>query len=214
MEKEKEFYNEVKNWDFSMFHIDEESLTDWNLYELLRKNSTKNSKILDLGTGGGENLLAYFPEAKEILGTDYSEKMIKTAKQNLKKSGRKNIKFKVMNNLNMTTRDNYYDIVVARNTVSDPNQIYKTLNSNGLLLIHGVDKLDCFDLKILFGKGQGYNDIKSMSQVDYENVIKAGFKKVELVPIYKREYFKTYDEFYHFIMKVPIIEGFSEKILM
>ena len=120
---EYEFYENVKNWDFSMFNIEEEFLTNWDMYKILKQSVTKESKVLDLGTGGGENLLKNFPEVSEILGTDYSTEMIETARQNLIKSGRENIKFEVMDNLKMRVPDEYYDVVVARNTVTDPKQI-------------------------------------------------------------------------------------------
>ena len=132
MNRELEFYNEVKNWDFSKIKYIEECLTNWNMYDILNKTATKDSYILDLGTGGGEKLLEYFPEAKEIIGTDFSNEMIKTANNNLKKSNRTNIKFKQMDNLNITTENNYFDIVVARHTCIDAKQIYNTLKSNGI----------------------------------------------------------------------------------
>lgn len=210
---EYEFYEKVKNWDFSMFDIEEEFLTNWDMYEILRKTANESSKILDLGTGGGENLLENFPDALEILGTDYSKEMIETAKQNLLKSGRKNINFRVMDNLKMDTAKNYFDVVVARNTVTDPKQIKETLKENGLLIIRGVDKLDCWDLKKLFGKGQGYHDTKPISQIDYEVVIEAGFKDVELVPLYVREYYKTKEDLIGLLLKTPILDNFSEENL-
>lgn len=214
MEKfEYEFYEKVNNWDFSYFDIKEEKLTNWDMYEILKENINENSKILDLGTGGGENLIENFPESLEILGTDYSKEMIETAKTNLEKSGRKNIEFRVMDNLNMDTPLEYFDVVVACNTVTDPKQIYKTLKKGGLLIIHGVDKLDCWDLKKLFGRGQAYNDNKHLSQIDYEAVINAGFKDVELVPLYTREYFSSREEFIAFILKVPILYDFSKESL-
>ena len=87
--KEHDFYNEIKNWDFSDINRTEENFTNWDMYEILRNNSNSESKILDLGTGGGEKVLKYFPETKEIIATDFSEEMIKTANENLKKSNRK-----------------------------------------------------------------------------------------------------------------------------
>ena len=169
MKDEKEFYDEISDWDFSKYEIETECLTKWELYDELKMLANKDSKILDLGTGGGEKLLEFFPEAKEILGTDFSEGMIETAKKNLVKSGRSNITFRLMDNLKMDVPDNYYDIVVARNTVTDPKQIYRCLKKGGYLLIHGVDREDCWNLKLLFGRGQGFTDTKSMSLVDYEN---------------------------------------------
>ena len=56
---EYEFYEKVNNWDFSYFDIKEEILTDWDMYKILKESVTKKSKILDLGTGGGEKVLKY-----------------------------------------------------------------------------------------------------------------------------------------------------------
>ena len=210
-EKELEYYEEIKDWDFSKFEIESESLTNWDLYELIKEVATKDSKILDLGTGGGEKVLERYPECALILGTDLSPGMIETANKNLKKSGRKNITFKLMDNLDMNVEDDCFDLVVARNTVTDPSQIYKALKKGGYLLLHGVDMYDCYSLKLLFGRGQAYNDKKPISVIDYENVLKAGFKDVELVPIFKREYFKNKELFIEFLKKVPILEDLSEE---
>ena len=210
--KEKEYYEEIKDWDFSKFEIETESLTNFDIYEILNSITTKDSKILDLGTGGGEKVLERFPEAKEILATDFAEPMIETANKNLVKSGRKNITFRFMDNLKMDVPNDYFDVVTVRNTVTDPKQIYKCLKKDGYLLIHGVDKYDCYSLKMIFGKGQAFKDKTPISIIDYENVLKAGFKEVELVPIHKREYFKNKKLFIEFLKKVPIIDDFSEEL--
>ena len=130
--------------------------------------------------------------------------MINTANENLERSGRNNIAFRVMNNLDMDVPKKYFDVVVARNTVTDPKQIYEVLKPGGYLIIRGVDKLDCWGLKRIFNKGQGYYDEKPISLIDYENVLDAGFKDVELVPIHCREYFTDYEKFYNFLLKVPM----------
>ena len=204
-DKELTFYNEIKNWDFSQIKYSAESLTDWDLYTILNNVAKQDFCILDLGTGGGERVLEHFPKVKKILGTDFSDEMIKTANNNLQMSGYQNISFKVMDNLNMTTQNDYFDIVVARHTPIDAKQIYKTLKPNGILLLQGVDKLDCWALKMLFKKGQAYNEIKPISLVDYENVLKAGFRKVELVPIHIREYFEAKEDLLALLLKTPII---------
>ena len=210
LNKEHNFYNEIKNWDFSNIKRIEENFTNWDMYEILRKNSNSESKILDLGTGGGEKVIKYFPESKEIIATDFSEEMIKTANENLKKSNRKNISFIQMDNLNMDTPSNYFDIVVARHTCTDAKQIYNTLKPGGMLILRGVDKLDCWELKRLFGKGQAYKDPKPISLIDYENILDAGFKDIELVPIHIREYYKTKNDLLALLLKTPILCDFSE----
>ncbi len=211
--KELDYYEKRKNWSFSKYEIESESLTNWDLYELLKELTNKDSKILDLGTAGGEKVLTKFPDCDEILGTDLSPNMIETANANLKISGKKNISFRVMDNLKMDVPNNYYDIVVARHTVTDPVQIYNCLKEGGYLLIRGVDKADCLKLKLLFKRGQGVNDSEPISIVDYKNVINAGFKDAELVPIHVREYFSDKKNFKDFLKDVPILNDFSEEEL-
>ena len=86
-----------------------------------------------------------------------------------------------MDNLKMDTPDNYFDVVTARHTIINPVQIYKTLKDNGQLILRGVDKLDCWALKRLFGRGQAYHDLKPISLIDYEAVMDAGFKDVPVI---------------------------------
>lgn len=208
---EYDYYNNLANWSFEDIKYETESFTNWIYEDEIKKHIRKSSKVLDLGTAGGENLLKYFPNCAEILGTDFSEEMIKSAKENLLKSGRNNITFRVMNNLKMDTPANYFDLVTARHTVTDPKQIYNTLKPGGYLIIRGVDKLDCWSLKKMFGRGQAYHDIKPISLIDYENVIDAGFKDIELIPLHVIEYFKTKEDLYALLIKVPILDNISEE---
>ena len=62
-EKENIFYSEQKNWDFSKIKcitIYDKS-NEFDFYTMIKKYSNKLSLCLDLGTGGGENLLKYYP---------------------------------------------------------------------------------------------------------------------------------------------------------
>lgn len=208
---EHDYYSKLANWSFTNINYTSEVFTNWIYEEEVAKRINKNSKVLDLGTAAGEKLLEKFPDCSEILGTDFSSEMIETANQNLLKSGRKNISFRVMDNLKMDTPNNYFDLVTARHTKIDSVQIYKTLKEGGQLVIRGVDKLDCWSLKRIFGRGQAYNDIRPVSLIDYEDIIDAGFKDVELIPIHVVEYYKTKEDLYALLVKTPILDHFSEE---
>ncbi len=208
---ELNFYEKIKDWDFSHVKSTEEKLTNWSMTEILQKNINKDSVVLDLGTGGGELVLKNFPEAKCIIATDLAKEMIKTAEENLKKSGRRDITFKLMDNLKMDFVDNFFDVITARHTIIDAKQVYECLKPGGLFIVRGVDFLDCWQLKRMFNRGQGFNDQKGMGQQDYENIIAAGFKEVELVPIYIREYFETKDDLLALLLKTPIIDDFLDE---
>ena len=51
---------------------------------------------------------------------------------------------------------------------------------------------------------------KKQNQIDYENILDAGFKNVELIPIYEREYYKTKEDLLALLLKTPILNDFSE----
>lgn len=209
---EYDYYSTLANWTFEDINYTSEEFTNWVYEEEIKKCANKRSKILDLGTAAGEKVLKKFPDCAKILGTDFSSEMIEAANRNLIKSRRKNISFRVMDNLKMDTPDNYFDIVTARHTIIDPIQIYKTLKNNGKLILRGVDKLDCWSLKRLFGRGQAYHDLKPISLIDYEAIIDAGFKEVELIPLHVIEYYKTKEDLYALLQKTPILDDFSEKV--
>ena len=57
-----------------------------------------------------------------------------------------------------------------------PKQIYESLKNGGYLIVHGVDKYDCHELKLIFGKGLSFQDLKPISIVDYENILTQDLK--------------------------------------
>lgn len=208
---EHDYYSELANWSFEDIDYTSEVFTDWIYEDEIKKRVNENTRILDLGTAAGEKVLKKFPDCAEILGTDFSNEMIKNANKNLLQSGRKNISFRVMDNLKMDTPDDYFDLVTARHTIIDPKQIYKTLKEGGQLIIRGVDKLDCWSLKRMFGRGQAYHDINPISLIDYEAIMDAGYKEVELIPLHVIEYYKTKEDLYALLVKTPILDEFSEE---
>lgn len=206
---ERNFYDEIGNWDFSKIKYVSENYTNWNYIEEIRNNITVNSKVLDLGTADGKQIFKHYPKCKEILGTDFSEEMIKTANENSAKYDRADVHFKVMDNLNMDTENNYFDVVTARHTITDKQGIYNTLKVGGKLILRGVDKLDCWCLKLIFKQGQGYNNEIPISQKDYEEIINVGFKNVELIPLHVVEYYETKEDLLALLLKTPIIQNES-----
>lgn len=206
--KELDFYNNIADWDFSRIKYETEKITNWNMYEEIAKHTDKNSFCLDLGTGGGEKVLKKYPEVGMIIATDFSQEMINTAKSNLK--GRKKIKFAKMNNLKLDFPNEIFDLVSARHTIINAKEIYRVLEKGGIVVIQGVDKEDCIELKNIFKRGQAYNDEKAISQIDYEDLINNGFEIVKNVKIEENEYFKTKEDLLALLFKTPILDDFSE----
>ena len=208
---EHNYYEKIGNWDFDQIKYKTEKLTSWDFYEKIKEYTTKDSICLDLGTGGGEKVLKYYPEVKKIYATDFSSQMINTAKENLKAYPERNVEFMQMDNLNMTFEDETFDLISARHTVIDAKQIYKALKPNGVLVIEGVDQKDCWELKTLFERGQAYKDKNPISKIDYEAIKNAGFSKIELIEIREDEYYETEEDLLALLLKTPILDDFSEE---
>ena len=209
-ENELKYYEKIGNWDFSEIKRETKKLTNWDLYEKIKENTNEKSLCLDLGTGGGEKVLKNYPDVGMLIATDFSEEMIKTAKENAKKYPNKNVKFTKMDNLKMTFPNETFDLISARHTIIDAKQIYDCLVPGGIVVIRGVDKKDCWEIKELFGRGQAYNDEIAISEKDYQDLVEAGFKNVEKVKILQNEYYETEDDLMALLLKTPILDDFSE----
>ena len=209
-ENELNFYEKIGNWDFSQMKYVTEKITDWNFYEKIKENTNEKSLCLDLGIGGGERLLNSYPEVGMIIATDFSEEMIKTAKENAKKYPEKKAKFTRMNNLEMTFPKETFDLISARHTIIDAKQIYDCLVARGTVIVRGVDKKDCWELKKIFGRGQAYNDEVAISEKDYQDLKDAGFKDIQKVEILQNEYYETEEDLMALLLKTPISDDFSE----
>ena len=209
-ESELKYYERIGNWDFSRIKYETEELTKWDFYEKIKENTNEKSLCLDLGTGGGEKVLKYYPDVGMIIATDFSEEMIKTAKENVKKYPNKKVKFTKMNNLEMNFPKETFDLISARHTIINAKQIYDCLVPGGVLVIEGVDKKDCWEIKKIFGRGQAYNDKIAISEKDYLDLKEAGFKNIEKVEILQNEYYETEDDLMALLLKAPILDDFSE----
>ncbi|MBP3502548.1 MAG: methyltransferase domain-containing protein [Clostridia bacterium] len=209
-EKEIEYYERIENWNFDDIKCDTVKITDWDFYEKIKENTNKNSLCLDLGTGGGEKVLQKYPNVGMIIATDISKSMIKTAKENAKEYPDKKIKFVQMNNLQMTFPKGIFDLISARHTIINAKEIFECLSDEGTLVIQGIDKMDCIEIKKIFKRGQGYNDKMSIAEQDYNDLINAGFSRIEKVEILEDEYYETEDDLMALLLKTPILNDFSE----
>ena len=209
-ENELKYYEKIGNWDFSQIKCQTENSTDWDFYEKIKENTNEKSLCLDLGTGGGERVLKDYPEVGMVIATDFSDEMIKTAKENVKEYSKKRVKFTKMNNLEMNFPKETFDLISARHTIINAQQIYDCLVPGGITVIRGVDQKDCWEIKQLFGRGQAYHDEIPISQKDYLDLKEAGFEDIEKVEILQNEYYETEEDLLALLLKTPILDDFSE----
>ena len=211
LEKEKEYYSKEKNWDFSKIKYTTiyNPENEFDFYTMIKKYSNEKSLCLDLGTGGGENLLRYYPEVGYIIAIDNSKEMIETANKNLQLYKDKKVKFVIGDNLNLNFPNELFDLVSARNTNSDPGKVFNILKNDGVFVIQGVDSKDCFEIKEYFKRGQNYNLKENFSEIEYKRFDNIGYKSVKLYPILFTEYYESKEELLKLLIKAPIINDFN-----
>lgn len=217
MEKELEFYEKIGNWDFSMISYHEEIIKDeFDYFKWIEKYTNEECVCLDLGTGGGEKVLNFYPKVKKIIGIDLSSQMIKTARENLEKSTRKNeeISFLQMDINNLKFDDNTFDVITARHTILNVNEIKRVLKPNGILIIEGVAKDDSYELKEMVGRGQCFFDETSIEEIEFQELENAGFRFLENKMMLLNEWYHSKNDFMSLLFKTPIIEKITEKDLI
>ena len=213
-EKELNYYSKEKNWDFSQIKCETiyDKSNEFDFYSMIKKYSNKLSLCLDLGTGGGENLLKNYPEVGFIIAIDNSKEMIDTANHNLsnEKYKEKKVKFIVGDNFNLNFPENLFDLVSARNTNYAPSEVYKILKKGGAFVIQGVDTKDCYEIKNHFKRGQNYGDNENESEKEYNKFKDVGFQSVKLYKILFNEYYENKEELKKLLLKAPIINDFTD----
>ena len=210
MEVNLEFYEKIGNWDFSKISYHEEFIKDeFNYFDWIKRYVNENSVCLDLGTGGGEKVLKNYPNVKKLIGIDFSKEMIKTANNNLKKSKRniQDISFIQMDTNKLEFEDNTFDVVTARHTSLNVKEIKRVLKINGILIIEGVAKDDCLELKETVGRGQCFGDKVGIEKKEFLEIFGNGFKFLENKMMILNEWYHSREDFYALLLKTPIIEN-------
>ena len=147
-----------------------------------------NKTILDLGCGIGCFAYEFGEKAKEVVGIDISDKVIKYAIEN---NSRENIKYYVKDITKLDDFDYKFDIVFSDmvfNYIEDYDKllrdIYNHLNDNGMLVFSEVHPISTASL----GESSWVNDSGQLKfQLDnYCNISKR-----------KRVYFNGTFDFYH-----------------
>ena len=155
------------------------------MFSKWRKQMLKDAsgKTLEVGIGTGKNI-PYYPENVDLIGIDFSEKMISKAKEKI--TGSKNIQLLEMDAQQMQFDDNAFDTVVTSCvfcSVPDPvlglKEIRRVSKDGGkILMLEHVRSnkkvvgplMDAFNFIPLHMYGANIN------RNTYQNLLKAGFQ--------------------------------------
>ncbi|KYG34107.1 class I SAM-dependent methyltransferase [Alkalihalobacillus trypoxylicola] len=211
---ELEYYNKVgvvNGWDFSNLQVEAEGVK-WDFYHEVNKKSETSDILLDIGTGGGENIIKMAPLKLFLAGIDFSMGMLETAKANLKKSKVKNVRFSHMSSEHLQFPTGFFDVISACHAPFTSTEVAKVLKDNGLFLTQQVSEADKLNLKKAFGRGQSFGEVDGTLKKKYiKELYESGFTKVNSFEYDAIEYYKRTDDLIFLLNHTPIIPDFGSK---
>jgi ubiquinone/menaquinone biosynthesis C-methylase UbiE len=209
----KNFYDKVgklNGWDFSRLKFNSEGVK-WDLYEEVTKRCKRSDILLDIGTGGGENVLRIKSSLFFLVGIDISSGMIETAQSNLRKSGVSNVRFFQMSSDKLQFPADLFDIVSSRHAPFNSIEVAKLLKKGGTFLTQQVSEDDKLNLKRAFGRGQSFKEEDGALKERYiRQLKKAGFSEVQSFDYNAIEYYQRPEDLIFLLKYTPIIPKFGE----
>ncbi|MUK87854.1 methyltransferase domain-containing protein [Ornithinibacillus sp. L9] len=209
----EKFYDKVgkiNGWDFSNIKSFSEGVK-WEFYDEVIKRCEKSDVLLDIGTGGGENILRIAPSLLFLIGIDLSKGMLETAQSNLKTSKVLNVKFFQMSSDDLQFPNAFFDVVSSCHAPFSSIEIIKVLKSGGWFLTQQVSEADKLNIKKAFGRGQAFDKTDGALKERYIRELKqAGFSEIQSFEYDAIEYFERPEDIIFLLTHTPIIPDFGE----
>lgn len=210
----EDFYDKVGReigWDFGNIKGTSKDV-NWSFYEEVKKICKSSDVLLDIGTGGGENVLGISPSVSFLIGIDLSSDMIETAKANLKNSSVSNARFIRMNAENIQFPNGFFDVVSNRHSPFSSKEIARIVNEKGTFITQQVSENDKLNLKTFFNRGQSFGEEDGTLKKHYvEELNKAGFSEVKTFNYDATEYIQRPEDLIFLLKHTPIIPNFGEE---
>lgn len=213
-EKEyKAFYDKVgktNGWDFS--HLREKSEgAAWDFYQEVIKSCSGSEILLDIGTGGGENLLHIASSFFFGIGIDISDGMMETAQSNLNKAKRTNVRFIQMSSEQLQFPSEFFDTISCCHAPFFASEVGRVLKRGGLFFTQQVNEADKLNVKHAFQRGQAFGEVDGTLKDRYVSELKeAGFRKVESFDYDAVEYYERPEDLLFLLKHTPIIPYFGQ----
>ncbi|MEA1012528.1 class I SAM-dependent methyltransferase [Bacillus cereus] len=210
----KNFYDrvgEINGWDFSK--IKSTSIgVQWNFYEKVKQACKPNDILLDIGTGGGENILRIASSALLLIGIDNSNGMLKTAKSNLKKSRVANVRFIQMTSEDLQFPNDFFDVISNCHAPFVASEVAKVLKEGGTFLTQQVSEADKLNFKKAFGRGQSIGvDDGTLKEKYIQELKEAGFVEVHSFDYNAIEYYQRPEDLVFLLKYTPTIPNFGQE---
>lgn len=206
------FYDKVgkvNGWDFGDVKVLSEGV-EWDFVQEVKSRCNSSEVLLDIGTGGGENLLKLSPSLLFAVGIDLSKEMIQTAESNLRNSAVSNVRFFQMPAGELQFPDGFFDLVTSRHAPFSSKEVFRALKTGGLFMTQQVSESDKLNIKKAFGRGQSLNHKDGALKKRYiQELHEAGFSHVQVLEYDATEYYERPEDLLFLLKHTPIVPDFG-----
>ena len=185
-----------------------EAIFEQKLLEL----SGKEKIALDIGCGDGRFTLRMASHFQQIIGIDTSKERLKLAQTEQQVQAQENVRFEMQNAQRTTFAQNTFDVLYNRRGPTYYHEFFRITRPNGYFVMIGIGEKDAWDLKQIFGRGQGFWKWKTTAlDQATEQLTREGFVRTFGQSFLYNEYFASYQDLDIFLQGVPIFEDFDSE---
>jgi SAM-dependent methyltransferase len=130
-------------WDFSRMKAETMS-APWDYLDVVQSHLNRTDKVLDIGTGGGENFLKLAPFFGEGTGVDADPAMIETARANAR--GVQKVSFH-LDTTELADTPGRFDVILDRHAPFDLEAVKAHLAPGGLFITQQVGERNMANVK-------------------------------------------------------------------
>ncbi|MGM0879176.1 MAG: class I SAM-dependent methyltransferase [Bacillota bacterium] len=209
----KNFYDKVgkiNGWNFSELKCALEGVK-WDFYEEVTKRCKGSDILLDIGTGGGENVLNIASSVFFLVGIEISSGMMETAQSNLRKSGLSNVRFFHMPSDELQFPADFFDVVTSRHAPFNSIEVAKVLKKSGTFLTQQVSEGDKLNIKRAFNRGQSVKEVGALKERYIRELKEAGFSEIQAFDYDAIDYYQRPEDLIFLLKHTPTIPNFGEE---
>lgn len=143
---------ERRGWDFSVVRDDGDPVP-WSYREVARRYLSPLQRVLDIGTGGGEQFLALAEHYGSGVGIDADPAMVAIAGENTPQAIACRVKFLAMDAAALEFPADSFDVVLSRHAPAHPAEIARVLRPGGVFITQQIGARNHGNIAALFGCG-------------------------------------------------------------
>jgi SAM-dependent methyltransferase len=141
---------ELNGWDFSGVRDDRDPVP-WDYQDIVRRYLRPGSRVLDIGTGGGEQFLQLAPLIGTAACIDASAGMVATARARMPSGLAGKVSFSVMDAERLGLPDASFDLVLNRHAPVYAAEIVRVLRPGGICITQQVGGRNTQSIFAAFG---------------------------------------------------------------